>query len=261
MGGFVFDTSDADVNFLPNSRERLTLTPAGLLYLLDNEFDLLPNVSEEHIRDKSKASDLAKVLVCLQAPWFCVQCLVRFGQGLAISLLELNVFGHAICALLMYLLWWDKALDIEEPTIVSGSMANEMCALMCMRSFAKESILDDKMDLPELPYGVRFGNKRRCNIAVTSVGIPTVSDGQKWYSLQEVVDFYKEMLAALRELVYGALGLFGRKDIRETSIPSVLECRLDWTFPRVQEIARPFCQYTAYPVDLDYPRNAEEVKH
>jgi hypothetical protein len=27
MGGFVFDTSDADINFLPNSRQRLTLTP------------------------------------------------------------------------------------------------------------------------------------------------------------------------------------------------------------------------------------------
>ena len=134
MGGFVFDTSDADINFLPNSRQRLTLTPLGLLYLLEHEPDLVPNISEEHICDKSKASNLAKTLVCLQALWFCVQCFVRFAQGLAVSLLELNAFGHAICALLMYLLWWDKPLDIEEPTVLSGNMVREMCALMCMRS-------------------------------------------------------------------------------------------------------------------------------
>jgi hypothetical protein len=173
MGGFVFDTSDEDVNFLPNSRQRLTLTPLGLLYILEHEPDLVPNISEEHICDKSKASNLAKTLVCLQALWFCVQCIVRLKQGLAISLLELNVFGHAVCALLMYFLWWDKPLDIEEPTVLSGNMAREMCALMCMRSFSGAGFLatlvDQKMDLPELPHGVRYGSERKRNIAETSM--------------------------------------------------------------------------------------------
>jgi hypothetical protein len=52
------------------------------------------------------------------AIWFCIQCLSRVSQGLAISLLELNTFGHAICSILIYSLWWHKPLDIEEPEVI-----------------------------------------------------------------------------------------------------------------------------------------------
>jgi len=78
--------------------------------------DLLPGISETQIRDKSKASGLAKTLVCIQAAWFCMQCIVRLTQGLTISLLELNTFAHALCAFIVYILWWNKPLDIEEST-------------------------------------------------------------------------------------------------------------------------------------------------
>jgi hypothetical protein len=245
MGGFVFDTSDADINFLPNSRQRLTLTPKGLLYLLEHEPDLVPDISEEHICDKSKASNLAKTLVCLQALWFCVQCIVRFAQGLAVSLLELNVFGHAICALLMYLLWWDKPLDIEEPTVLSGNMVREMCALMCMRSCPGASA-DGIMGLPELPYGVRYGSKR--NIAETSVRPD--KDVAIWYRL------YKHVVGVAIETNHDIMVLLGRKPRQESSIPT-LECRLDWTATgSVDEQPERSFQYTAYPVDLDYPVDA-----
>ncbi|PVH75427.1 hypothetical protein DL98DRAFT_644167 [Cadophora sp. DSE1049] len=164
MGGFVFDTSDAEVNFLPNNRERLTLTPAGLRYILENEPGILPDISWESIYDKSKANSLAKSLVCIQALWFCVQCIIRLGQGFAISLLELNVFGHAFCALIMYIIWWDKPLDIEEPTLISGSVADEICALMCMRSSSDRSISPFVARPLELPYGVKYGDQWWQNI-------------------------------------------------------------------------------------------------
>lgn len=48
----------------------------------------------------------------LLASWFCAQCVARLAQGMAISLLELSTFGHALCAILMYILWWHKPLDV-----------------------------------------------------------------------------------------------------------------------------------------------------
>ena len=72
-------------------------------------------VTQQELEDKSEASGVAKTLVCIQASWFCLQCFARIGQRLPISLLELNTFGHSICALLVYCLWWDKPLDIGEP--------------------------------------------------------------------------------------------------------------------------------------------------
>ncbi|KAL9134520.1 MAG: hypothetical protein Q9175_004300, partial [Cornicularia normoerica] len=39
------------------------------------------------------------------------------AQRIPISLLELNTFGHAICALLIYLLWWEKPFEVDYPTM------------------------------------------------------------------------------------------------------------------------------------------------
>lgn len=54
--------------------------------------------------------------------------------GFTVSMLELNTFAHAICALIAYFLWWQKPLDIEEPTLISGRDADIVCAGMLLRS-------------------------------------------------------------------------------------------------------------------------------
>jgi hypothetical protein len=148
MGGFAISAGETDPpsysnRFLPYNEigynndglgfiDRLTVTPDGLEYLASLDIDLVPNISESEIHDKSNANGLGKALVCIQAFWFCVQCVARLCQGLEISLLELNTFAHAICALLMYLLWWDKPLDIEEPTLIQGEEKLPAIALLCM---------------------------------------------------------------------------------------------------------------------------------
>src|SRR2546423_10229791 len=126
MGGFAIDT---DMNsekrpetfasdHLPKNRTRFTLTPAGILFLVEKEPQMFPKISEVDIKDKSKASGLAKILVCFQTAWFCLQCITRLAYGLPICLLELNTLAHAICTLFIYALWWDKPLDIEQPTLI-----------------------------------------------------------------------------------------------------------------------------------------------
>ena len=138
MGGFAFDTSNAKPNFLPNGRSRLALNPWGLEYLAEHAPHLIPDISKEVIKDKSNADSLAKFIVCLQAIWFCVQCVVRIAQRQAISLLELNTLGHAIRVLLVYALWWHKPLDIDSPVLLDGDEAWELCALMCVNSSARD---------------------------------------------------------------------------------------------------------------------------
>ena len=150
MGGFAFEPRQFGKSFLPGNLTRLTLTLTAVEFLAINEPELLPKISEEDIRDKSKANALAKTLVCLQAIWFCFQCVTRVQQGLAITLLELNTFAHAICTLLIYLLWWNKPLDIEQPTIIRGEHADIICAMMVM--------LDGINQGRQKFYGVGFGS-------------------------------------------------------------------------------------------------------
>lgn len=134
MGGFAVDSSDATEDFLPDGRKRATITPEGLLFLLEHEPDLLPDISETQIKDKSKADGLKKFLVCIQALWFCTSCIARLATKLPISLLELNAMGHAACALLIYIMWWEKPLDVDEPTLIRGFRVQPLLAYMWMSS-------------------------------------------------------------------------------------------------------------------------------
>ncbi|KLU90787.1 hypothetical protein MAPG_10638 [Magnaporthiopsis poae ATCC 64411] len=119
MGGFVLDaTTDSGASMLPCGTRRLTLTVNGLEVLAEESPHLISDISKASIIDKSKSNHLAKALVVVQATWFCLQVVTRMGFGLGVSLLELNTFAHAVCALLIYLIWWDKPLDIDEPTVL-----------------------------------------------------------------------------------------------------------------------------------------------
>ncbi|KAK4451964.1 hypothetical protein QBC34DRAFT_377934 [Podospora aff. communis PSN243] len=114
MGGFVFDSRVlGDGTDLP----RATLTARHLI-----------------INDKSKASPLAKAITTFQTCWFVAHCLSRLVMGMTVSILELNTFSHALCALVAYCLWWQKPLDIEEPTRIEGFNADLACIYMCMRT-------------------------------------------------------------------------------------------------------------------------------
>ena len=130
MGGFAFDVSGASEPILPGGREQLTITLEGLLMLAKYWPHLIPRISRADIEDKSKNDSLAKALTCWQAIWFCAQCISRLADRLPITLLELNVFGHAFCTLLTYAIWWHKPKDVQEPTKLTGDECVSVAAIM-----------------------------------------------------------------------------------------------------------------------------------
>jgi hypothetical protein len=130
MGGLAIDPSNAPKIFMSNFGKTRTLTFKSLDQLLEYRPDLMPDFSKGALLDKSKADGFAKMLVCFQAAWFCTQAIVRIATGLTISTLELNTFAHALCTLLIYFLWWDKPLNIGEPTLIPVAMALPGIALL-----------------------------------------------------------------------------------------------------------------------------------
>jgi hypothetical protein len=115
---------------MPGSRQRLPLTLEMFEWMVRERPHLIPDLSREYIEDKSKSDCLAKGLTCWQAGYFCIQCTSRLSQCLSIALLELNVFAHAICALLLFLVWWDKPRDVSEPTLILSDEALDVCACL-----------------------------------------------------------------------------------------------------------------------------------
>ncbi len=85
MGGIAFEIPETEAKkFLPSKTEDTTkefwfVSDFGIKALLrrENGRNVLPDLSEEEIKSKSKASGLAKALVCIQALWFIAQCITR----------------------------------------------------------------------------------------------------------------------------------------------------------------------------------------
>ena len=78
--------------------------------------------------------------------------LIRYScavaQHIPISLLEINTFGHAICVLLVYLLWWEKPSEVDYPTMVDSQILWDIRALDWIqnnRSSAVESFDRDQV--------------------------------------------------------------------------------------------------------------------
>jgi hypothetical protein len=132
MGGISID-SKGSKPFIPNS-QRSTLTANGVSLLLKHDPQLLPDVSEEEVKDKSKESSITKLVAFVQAAWFCLSCLARISHRLPISLLELNTFAHALCTLIVYVLWWKKPLNMEHPLLIDGDRMRPLLAYMWMAS-------------------------------------------------------------------------------------------------------------------------------
>ena len=83
MGGLAFEIPEnlpESKRFLPSDAGEIWVVGyEGIRLLLEKKIGLevLPNLSEEEIRSRSKANGIAKALVCVQALWFIAQCLTR----------------------------------------------------------------------------------------------------------------------------------------------------------------------------------------
>lgn len=112
----------------------MTLTSVGVRFLMEHHPDLIPDLSDTSITDRTRASSLSKAILLAQIAWFFANCIARLGQDLPLSLLEVTTVAHALCTLVTYLLWWSKPLNVAEPTLIRGGEAREACALMAMCS-------------------------------------------------------------------------------------------------------------------------------
>jgi len=104
MGGFMEYEGNKPIRvLLPDQLESYSLTGNG-------DF---PRLSKAEIDDKSKGDFIAKGLVVLQTAWFVMQCIARSVQGLPITELELITVAFATLNVVIYILWWDKPLNVQ----------------------------------------------------------------------------------------------------------------------------------------------------
>jgi hypothetical protein len=125
MGGFAFQKSVMGQKSSSFDRSAF-LSTTGIQLLTQIDSGLIPDISTEHIWAESKSGAFGKLFICLQALWYCIQCLSRLAKDMNISLLELNAFNHAFCTIVVYIMWWDKPYEIENSTLIQGEAGLEI---------------------------------------------------------------------------------------------------------------------------------------
>ncbi|KAF7370052.1 hypothetical protein MSAN_00635200 [Mycena sanguinolenta] len=120
MGGFVSSTG-----YLIATQKQLLEPTCG--------FELqetIRSLNEEEIMDKSKGDAFSKGVALLQGLWFTVQCLARVHQHLAITQLEIATLAFAIVNIFIWLLWWNKPLDVQWPIVLGPSTLSHSQAII-----------------------------------------------------------------------------------------------------------------------------------
>ncbi|KAF7356049.1 hypothetical protein MVEN_00934700 [Mycena venus] len=110
MGGFI-----SSAGYPIATREQLDDSNLGPEFLT-----VIRSVDAEDIKDKSKGDPLSKGVALAQGVWFTTQCLARVHQHLAVTELEVATLAFAVVNIFIWLLWWDKPLDVQRPIIVGS---------------------------------------------------------------------------------------------------------------------------------------------
>jgi len=100
------------MEFEGNKPIRVLLPDQLRSYSLTGNGDF-PRLSKAEIDDKRKDGFISKGLVVPQTGWFTIQCIARDVQGLPITELELITVAVATLNFMIYILLWDKPLNVQ----------------------------------------------------------------------------------------------------------------------------------------------------
>ncbi|KAI8629832.1 hypothetical protein F5Y19DRAFT_464492 [Xylariaceae sp. FL1651] len=138
-GGFIFEA----VGSPP-----FPVTAKQMLYLLSNNYIDPPTITRSDLKDRSKADSLTKGLTFFQTGWLMLKFVGCAAQGLSITPFELFTSAVVLCSLVSLFLWWNKPLDIGEPTLVL-SKYDMATILAAAGEAAKAPYVDTPLDFIE----------------------------------------------------------------------------------------------------------------
>lgn len=77
-----------------------------------------PRLTTADVGERSNADIIAKIVVLTQVVWFAVGAIARLAAGVAVTALEVHTIVHVGCAIIMYVLWWDKPYAIRRSVLL-----------------------------------------------------------------------------------------------------------------------------------------------
>jgi hypothetical protein len=219
------------------------------------------------IEDKSKASGIAKFVVCVQSGWILLHCFGREMNGIYITLLELDTAVHVMLAIAMYCIWWEKPADIDRPIIIDRrgmyltSSAYRNCVQQVLEWTGGALDLDDIKKQPIIEENGVRGHKEAW---VTALVCGTIKDAPEKTALkvQRIPDQIGKYFRAIvrRDIRDGVLEY--HRDERTGPIPlAVVQASFGVAFKVAHKnafkVAQKLVYDTVYQIASDNPSDTE----
>ncbi|OJJ96022.1 hypothetical protein ASPACDRAFT_35503 [Aspergillus aculeatus ATCC 16872] len=84
----------------------------------ENVLFQLSDITEKELQDRSKADWLLRLITVWQILWMVIQIAVRGATRLAVAPLEIGVVAFASCAVVTYVLSWNKPKGVQVPITI-----------------------------------------------------------------------------------------------------------------------------------------------
>ena len=156
-------------------RTMITLDLEMLEYLASKEPNNLLPLKSAATQNSGQASGIVKVITCIQAAWFCSQCIARMSTGRAISLLELNTFAHCVSAFFIYGFWWYKPHDLTSHTFIQS----ETLDFLFLRDAAVKASKRSGYKQPAFPVSIYAKSSVGVNVRLAKITMTEVQSNQK----------------------------------------------------------------------------------
>ena len=121
MGGFhLFKRSSKDESGAQSisQEDDYPLHPLLVEDLVHDDIYTFTMPTEAEIKDRGKSDWLAKSLVLLQTWWFIIQCIACGIKHLPVTHLEILTLAYAAINFVIYVFWWNKPLNVNQPVRV-----------------------------------------------------------------------------------------------------------------------------------------------
>ncbi|KAF7984561.1 hypothetical protein HWV62_13767 [Athelia sp. TMB] len=101
MGGYHFYSKTGPLH---------PLSPKNVIELVRRGYLVLPTTDE--LKNQSKGDALSKSIAIVQTLWFVTQCIARRIEHLPLTNLEVITLAYTVITVAMYIVWWDKPLNV-----------------------------------------------------------------------------------------------------------------------------------------------------
>ena len=118
MGGFHLFERSSEEKSGTQQEDNVPLHPLLAENLVHDDVYTFTMPTEAEIKDRGKSDWLAKSLILLQTSWFVIQCIARAVKHLPVNHLEIVTLAYAAMNFVIYVLWWNKSLNVNRPVRV-----------------------------------------------------------------------------------------------------------------------------------------------